>query len=101
MQLKLKVRLNVEPDGDGFHVYCPELKGMHACGDTVDEALENGIEGVRLYVVSLLKHNEPLPLGVLEPEPHSVAHIFHQLIASIFRPTPTAYIREVAVPAFA
>jgi len=47
---KCKVEIFIEPDGDGFHAYCPALKGLHTCGDTEEEALENAkdatIEGI-------------------------------------------------------
>lgn len=38
-QLKLQVSVVIEPDGDGYHAYCPTLKGLHAAGETEDEAV--------------------------------------------------------------
>lgn len=31
----------VEKDGDVYHAYCPNTKGVHAAGDTENEAIEN------------------------------------------------------------
>ena len=42
----------LEPDGDGFHVWCPALKGCHSFGATreqaiahIREAIEGWLEG--------------------------------------------------------
>lgn len=64
--LKFRIRVVVEPDDEGFHAYCPDLKGLHADGETEEEALKNAKCAARLYIESLLKHEEPLPIGVLE-----------------------------------
>ena len=60
-----KVEVVVEPDGDGFHAYCPALKGLHTCGDTLEEAMENAKDAASAYLQSLIKHDEPIPIGVL------------------------------------
>jgi predicted RNase H-like HicB family nuclease len=59
----LKVTVIVEPDGEGFHAYCPALPGLHVGGDTEEEGLENAREAIVAYIASLLKHNEPVPIG--------------------------------------
>jgi predicted RNase H-like HicB family nuclease len=61
VKLKLKFDVVIEPDDDSFHAYCPGLKGLHVDGRTESEAVENALEAARLYVVSMLRHNEPLP----------------------------------------
>ena len=40
-QMEFQVEIIVESDGDEYHAYCPALKGLHVCGETVDEALSN------------------------------------------------------------
>lgn len=45
----------------GFHVYAPDLPGLHTQGDTVDEALANAKEALDLYVEGL--REEGLPIG--------------------------------------
>ena len=62
--LKFKVRIIIEPDGDGFHAYCPALKGLHVDGDTIEEALKNAQDGATAYLESLIQHGDPIPVGV-------------------------------------
>ncbi len=53
----------IEPDGDGFYAYAPALKGLHMDGNTKQEALDNAIVGIHMYLDSLVRHGEPFPLG--------------------------------------
>jgi predicted RNase H-like HicB family nuclease len=75
-RLLLSFSVVIEPDGDEFHAFCPALKGLHVDGDTKDEALANAIQAVQVYVQSLVRNREPLPVGpgleILEREemPH-------------------------------
>lgn len=64
--LKFKVEVIVEPDEDGFHAFCPALKGLHVDGGTREEAVANARDAVLAYVASLIKHGDPLPLGVVD-----------------------------------
>lgn len=59
-----RVNVIVEPDEIGFHAYCPALKGLHTCGDTKEEALSNVSDAVVAYLQSLIKHGEPIPIGI-------------------------------------
>lgn len=59
----LSVSVVVEPDEDRFHAYCPALKGLHVDGDTVEEALGRIPDAVDVYVASLNRHGDPLPIG--------------------------------------
>ena len=61
--LTVKIAVAVEPDGDSFHAFCPGLKGLHVDGATEKEAVDNAVEAARLYVESMLRHNDPLPIG--------------------------------------
>lgn len=60
--LKIRIRICVEKDDDGYYAYCPELKGVHEDGDSVEAATENAKESALVYIQSILEHNEPLPL---------------------------------------
>ncbi|MEX2247238.1 MAG: type II toxin-antitoxin system HicB family antitoxin [Dehalococcoidia bacterium] len=40
----------IEPDEDGFHVWCPALKGCHSFGMTKEEARENIREAIELWL---------------------------------------------------
>jgi predicted RNase H-like HicB family nuclease len=61
--IKVLVRIVVERDEDSFYAYCPELKGLHVGGDTEQEAVENARNAASAYLMSLIKHNDPLPVG--------------------------------------
>lgn len=63
--ISVDVGVVVEPDGDGFHVYSPLLKGLHADGKTEEEAVHNFAGEIPAYIISLVKHGESLPLGVV------------------------------------
>ena len=65
--LKFWVRIVVEKDGEGFYSYTPSLKGIHMGGDTPEEAFDNTREAAMLYLKSMLKHGDPIPIDVLEP----------------------------------
>ena len=45
-----KLTAILEQDRDGVFAYCPELKGCHTQGDTVEEALANLQEAAELSV---------------------------------------------------
>ena len=50
----------IEKDDDGtYHVWCPELKGLHASGNTKEEAFNNLVLAAELYMKSLIKHAQP------------------------------------------
>lgn len=63
-EIEFKVRVVTEPDGPSFHSYCPALKGLHTSGDTEEEALENAKDAIIAYLESLIKHGDPIPIGV-------------------------------------
>lgn len=52
-----------EPDGDGFYAHAPALKGLHTCGSTEKEALQNARNAAIAYLKSLIKHGDPIPVG--------------------------------------
>jgi len=63
--IKLRININVDSDEDGFHAYCPVLKGLHTCGNTEEEAVNNAVEASLAYLESIIKHGEPFPAGIL------------------------------------
>lgn len=67
--LKVRVRICVEEDGEEFHAYCPDLKGVHAFGSTPEEAAEHAKDGAIGYLRTLLEHGKPIPLGCEYEEP--------------------------------
>ena len=60
-KIKMRVTISIEKDENEFHAFCPTLKGMHTCGKTEKEAIKNAKDAIAGYIVSLIKHNEPIP----------------------------------------
>jgi predicted RNase H-like HicB family nuclease len=52
-------------EGGGFHVYAPDLPGLHTQGDTLEEAMANASEALELYVEGLREEGQPLDFGVV------------------------------------
>ncbi len=49
-----EIELVFEPqDEGGYHVYAPDLPGLHTQGDDMDDAMANASEAVALYVEGL------------------------------------------------
>ena len=62
------VKITIEPDNDGYHAYCSNLKGLHTSGATKEEALSNAKDAVEAYLKSLVKHGDPIPIGIVVKE---------------------------------
>jgi predicted RNase H-like HicB family nuclease len=61
-----EIELVFEPqEGGGYHVYAPELPGLHTQGDDMDEAMANANEAVALYVEGLREDGESLDRGIV------------------------------------
>lgn len=49
-----EIELVFEPqDEGGYHVYAPDLPGLHTQGEDMDDAMANASEAVALYVEGL------------------------------------------------
>ena len=66
-KLEFRLVFVVEPDEGEFHAFCPALKGLHTPGVTEQEALENAKDAAAAYILSLIKHGDPIPVGVVTP----------------------------------
>ena len=63
-EIMFRIDVCVESDEDRFYAYCPALEGVHVDGDTREEAIENVKLACILYIKSLIKHGEPIPLQI-------------------------------------
>ena len=61
--MRIRITAVVEPDEGGFHAYCPAFKGLHMDGRTEEEALARTVDGLKLYLDSLERHGDPIPVG--------------------------------------
>ncbi|MDE0611778.1 MAG: type II toxin-antitoxin system HicB family antitoxin [Gammaproteobacteria bacterium] len=97
-ELKIKVRIFVEPDEDSFHAFCPELKGVHVSGDSEQEALENCQIAIDQHIHTILKYGDPIPIGCIDEET-----TYEALPAPEKQPRqqniPHSYIRELSISA--
>ena len=63
----MKYRILIEEDEDGIFVAeCPSLPGCVSQGNSRNEALINIQDAIKGYLLSLEKHNEPVPPSILE-----------------------------------
>jgi predicted RNase H-like HicB family nuclease len=63
----MKFRIIIEQDEDGIYVAeCPILPGCISQGKTREEALANVKDAIYGYLLSLKKHNEPVPPSIEE-----------------------------------
>lgn len=61
-----EIELVFEPEDDGgYHVYAPELPGLHTQGADFDDAIANAEEALALYVEGLREEGQTLEFGVI------------------------------------
>jgi predicted RNase H-like HicB family nuclease len=61
-----EIELIFEPQEEGgYHVYAPDLPGLHTQGDDLNDAMANASEAVTLYVEGLREDGESLDMGVI------------------------------------
>ncbi|NOZ57561.1 MAG: type II toxin-antitoxin system HicB family antitoxin [Calditrichaeota bacterium] len=59
----MKVNVVIEKDEHGYYAYCPELKGCHSQGDSLEEVMANIREAVELYLETLSPEERQLYLS--------------------------------------
>ena len=69
----MKVRVIIEPDEDVYVAYCPELPGCVSYGKTEEEAHENIMEAIELYLEEQPEKYEEL--GLQEPPMFSIIEV--------------------------
>jgi antitoxin HicB len=62
--LRLRYRIELTPEEDGWGATIPDLPGCVGGGDTITEALEMLEDAKRAWLTSALAHGDPIP----EPE---------------------------------
>lgn len=45
----------------GYVAFVPALPGCHTQGETIEAAVRNAKEAIRVYLESLVAHGEPIP----------------------------------------
>lgn len=49
----MKASIVIEKDEYGYYAFCPEMKGCHSQGDSLDDVLINMKEAIELYLETL------------------------------------------------
>ena len=49
----MKASIIIEKDQYGYYAFCPELKGCHTQGNSMEEVLDNIREAIELYLETL------------------------------------------------
>ena len=62
IRLTIPVEILIEPDDGKYHAWCPSLKGLHTEGYCLINGVANAKIAAEAYILSLIKHNEPIPL---------------------------------------
>lgn len=57
-------RTIIEKDGKQYHGYVPALSGCHTFGKTIEETKKNLNEAIEGYLLSCVKHGDPIPEDV-------------------------------------
>ena len=61
-----EIELVFEPlEEGGYHVYAPDLPGLHTQGEDIEDATQNAEEALALYVEGLREDGESLDTGVI------------------------------------
>jgi len=61
-----EVEFIFEPQDDGgYHVYAPELPGLHTQGENLDDAIVGAREALELYVEGLREDGRTLESGIV------------------------------------
>jgi len=61
-----EIELVFEPlEEGGYHVYAPDLPGLHTQGEDIDDASQNAEEALALYVELLREDGGSLDSGVI------------------------------------
>lgn len=61
-----EVEFIFEPQAEGgYHVYAPELPGLHTQGDSLEEATQSAREALSLYIQGLREDGRSLEMGIV------------------------------------
>nr|VFK37912.1 MAG: Predicted nuclease of the RNAse H fold, HicB family [Candidatus Kentron sp. TC] len=59
----MKVSVIIEKDDYGYYAFCPEMKGCHTQGESLDEVVVNIKEAIELYSETLSSEEKGYLLG--------------------------------------
>lgn len=62
------VILHPDPEQGGYWVTVPALPGCLSQGDTIEEAIANAREAIKLHIEGMIEDGEPVPLETEHPQ---------------------------------
>lgn len=66
MTERREIELVFEPEEEGgYHVYAPDLPGLHTQGDDLEDAMKNAQEALTLHVEGLREEGRSIDTGVV------------------------------------
>lgn len=69
-QIMFKVGYVVKPDDERYVAHCPQLDGCFTWGYTFEEAEDNIRKLIPQFLGVLIRHGDPIPLGIVEAHSH-------------------------------
>ena len=61
MALPYRIEIIPEPEEGGYAISYPELRGCLSAGETIDEAIRNGEDAKREWLIAALEEGYPIP----------------------------------------
>jgi predicted RNase H-like HicB family nuclease len=53
----------IEKEDGQYYAYSEDLPGVYGLGDSIEEAKNSMLEGIRLYILECKKDGKPIPTG--------------------------------------
>lgn len=98
-KISFNILICVERDNDRYYAHCPSLKGIHVDGTTKEEALRNVKIATVLYIRSLIKHGDTIPLQIVAKTDLQEHCIMNQSGNNILAGYPHTELVQVPIPA--
>lgn len=78
-KIVFRVSVYIEQDHGVYYAHSPTMPGLHVEGDTEEEVKRYVEDAVSAYLLSLIKHNDPLPIAeVISEMPNAQTYTFIQ-----------------------
>lgn len=98
-EIHIKIRVVIEKDHeeDLFVAHCPDLQAVAVEGKTVEEVKRLITDAAVGYVLSLMKHGDSIPIGVVHRQ--SVFKVlFDKLREKLHSSESLDYIQDLSLP---
>ena len=80
--MKLDFSVHTEENDQGFDIWCPDVPGVCAFGDTEDVAMRNMVAALNQHLECLIESNLPLPSAVLAQIERQSESLFRETISN-------------------